>query len=172
MKRSNEPIFWALFGAGGMLAALIGPALVFITGIAVPHGLIFAPDTMSYANMHAFAQNWLGKALPITTTFPVRPETFVQDVESRLTALVNELGGKSFHVRVERRGHKGELHTHELEQRFGAYLWQQLEAHHARPAVSFGDPDVVIAIEIAGPTAGIAVISRQLRHAFPFVKID
>ncbi len=61
MKRSNEPIFWSLFGAGGMLAALIGPALVFITGIAVPHGLIFAPDTMSYANMHAFAQNWVGK---------------------------------------------------------------------------------------------------------------
>ena len=61
MKRSNEPIFWSLFGAGGMLAALIGPALVFITGIAVPLGFIYGPDTMSYAHMHAFAQNWLGK---------------------------------------------------------------------------------------------------------------
>ncbi len=61
MKRSNEPIFWSLFGAGGMLAALIGPALVFITGIAVPLGIIYAPDTMSYAHMLAFAQNWLGK---------------------------------------------------------------------------------------------------------------
>ena len=61
MKRSNEPIFWSLFGAGGMLAALIGPALVFITGIAVPLGLIYAPDTMSYNNMLAFAQNWAGK---------------------------------------------------------------------------------------------------------------
>jgi fumarate reductase subunit D len=57
MKRSNEPIFWALFGAGGMLAALIGPALVFITGIAVPNGLMFAADTMSYANMLAFSQH-------------------------------------------------------------------------------------------------------------------
>ena len=61
MKRSNEPIFWSLFGAGGMLAALIGPALVFITGIAVPLGIVFAPDTMSYAHMQAFAQNWIGK---------------------------------------------------------------------------------------------------------------
>ncbi|MHB8667239.1 MAG: fumarate reductase subunit FrdD [Burkholderiales bacterium] len=61
MKRSNEPIFWSLFGAGGMLAALIGPALVFITGIAVPLGLVFAPDAMSYAHMHALAQNGLGK---------------------------------------------------------------------------------------------------------------
>jgi tRNA(Ser,Leu) C12 N-acetylase TAN1 len=138
----------------------------------VPDPLAFLRALLADLEQKPFAQNWLGKALPITTTFPVRPETFVQDVESRLAALVDEVGGKSFHVRVERRGHKGELHTHELEQRFGAYLWQQLEAHHAQPAVSFRDPDVVIAIEIAGPTAGIAVISRQLRDAFPFVKID
>jgi fumarate reductase subunit D len=63
MKRSNEPIFWSLFGAGGMLAALIGPALVFITGIAVPFGLIYSPDTMSYAHMLAFSQHWAGKII-------------------------------------------------------------------------------------------------------------
>ena len=71
MSRSNEPIFWSLFGTGGMLAALAGPALVFITGIAVPLGLVFAPDTMSYAHMQAFAQNWLGKifALAVIALF-------------------------------------------------------------------------------------------------------
>jgi len=61
VKRANEPIFWALFGAGGMLCALIGPALVFITGIAVPFGLALSPDTMSYAHMLAFAHSWWGK---------------------------------------------------------------------------------------------------------------
>lgn len=38
LKRSNKPIFWSLFGAGGMLSALTGPALVFITGISGPLG--------------------------------------------------------------------------------------------------------------------------------------
>jgi fumarate reductase subunit D len=61
MKRSNEPIFWSLFGAGGMLAALIGPALVFITGIAVPFAVFLGPDTMRYGNMLAFSQHWAGK---------------------------------------------------------------------------------------------------------------
>ena len=61
MKRSNAPIFWSLFGAGGMLSALIGPALVFITGIAAPSGLL--PDLMSYRHALAFAQNAAGKAL-------------------------------------------------------------------------------------------------------------
>ncbi|MGE0011619.1 MAG: fumarate reductase subunit FrdD [Azoarcus sp.] len=62
LKRSNEPVFWGLFGAGGMLAALLGPMLVFITGIAVPLGFILAPDAMSYGNMMSFAQHWVGKA--------------------------------------------------------------------------------------------------------------
>lgn len=61
MKRSNEPIFWSLFGAGGMLAALIGPALVFITGIAVPLGLLLPADLMNYSRMVAFTANWAGK---------------------------------------------------------------------------------------------------------------
>lgn len=61
-KRSNAPIFWSMFGAGGMLSALIGPALVFITGIAVPLGFLFATGTMDYPHMLAFAQHGLGKA--------------------------------------------------------------------------------------------------------------
>ncbi len=61
LKRSNAPIFWLLFGAGGMLSALLGPMLVFITGIALPLGLIFAPDAMNYEHMRAFAHNLLGK---------------------------------------------------------------------------------------------------------------
>jgi fumarate reductase subunit D len=60
MKRSNEPLFWALFGAGGMLSALIGPALIFATGIAVPLGWLPA-DTLSAARVLAFAQHPLGK---------------------------------------------------------------------------------------------------------------
>ena len=60
-KRSNAPIFWGLFGAGGMLAALFGPMLVLITGVLVPMGLLLPADTMDYPKMHAFAQNFIGK---------------------------------------------------------------------------------------------------------------
>jgi fumarate reductase subunit D len=63
MKRSNAPIFWSLFGAGGMLSALIGPVLVFVTGIAVPLGFLGLRDLMSYSHMLTFAQHWAGKAV-------------------------------------------------------------------------------------------------------------
>ena len=58
-KRSHEPIFWSLFGAGGMIAALALPALVAITGIAWPLGLM-ADGAMSYARMSSFAGSLVG----------------------------------------------------------------------------------------------------------------
>lgn len=58
LKRSNKPIFWSLFGAGGMLSALTGPALVFITGIGAPLGIV----TLGYERVLPFAQNLFGKA--------------------------------------------------------------------------------------------------------------
>ncbi len=61
LKRSNAPIFWSLFGAGGMFSALFGPVLVFITGIAVPLSLMLPSSTMSYPKMLVFAQNIIGK---------------------------------------------------------------------------------------------------------------
>ena len=61
MKRSHAPIFWLLFGAGGMLSALFGPVLVFITGLAVPLGRPLPSTFMTYPRMMAFAQHWVGK---------------------------------------------------------------------------------------------------------------
>lgn len=62
MKRSTQPVFWLLFGAGGMLSALVGAALVFVTGIAAPLGVRGFAAVMSYANVLAFCRNWAGKA--------------------------------------------------------------------------------------------------------------
>jgi fumarate reductase subunit D len=60
-KRSNAPFFWLLFGAGGMLSALLGSALVTITGLATPLGLGLKSDFMGYPRMLAFSQNFIGK---------------------------------------------------------------------------------------------------------------
>ena len=60
MRRSHAPVFWLLFGAGGMLSALVGPVLVVITGIAVPLGLL-PPDALDHAHLLALARHPLGK---------------------------------------------------------------------------------------------------------------
>jgi fumarate reductase subunit D len=63
MRRSNEPIFWSLFGVGGVLSALLGPILILITGIVAPTGIGMPPQAMAYSRMLAFAQSWCGKVV-------------------------------------------------------------------------------------------------------------
>lgn len=50
MARPKEPIFWALFSSGGMLAALTLPALALALWLGEPLGLFEAP---SYAALAA-----------------------------------------------------------------------------------------------------------------------
>ena len=42
MAKSNEPLMWSLFSAGGVAAAFFVPVAVILTGIAVPAGWIEA----------------------------------------------------------------------------------------------------------------------------------
>jgi fumarate reductase subunit D len=57
MARSNKPILWLPFAAGGLAAALITPVLILITGILVPLGVLH----LQYETMAAFAHNPIGK---------------------------------------------------------------------------------------------------------------
>ena len=43
MKRPLEPLLWLLFSAGGMVAALLMPILVFLFGVAFPLEWISRP---------------------------------------------------------------------------------------------------------------------------------
>jgi fumarate reductase subunit D len=58
MAKSNKPIVWGVFAAGGTLTAFVIPALVVVTLLAA---LGKVPVGLSYASMHAFAAHWLGK---------------------------------------------------------------------------------------------------------------
>ena len=38
MRKSSEPVFWFLFGAGGVIAAFLAPIHIVLTGIVGPAG--------------------------------------------------------------------------------------------------------------------------------------
>lgn len=59
--RTDEPIFWGLFGAGGMVVAFATPVLVILTGLLGPFGGV--GDLFSYATMHTILSNYFGKLI-------------------------------------------------------------------------------------------------------------
>ena len=58
MAKSNKPIVWGPFAAGGTLTAFLSPVLILITLLA---GLGATPEALAYEQIRAFAGNWFGK---------------------------------------------------------------------------------------------------------------
>ena len=51
MTRGLTPFLWFLFGAGGMVSALLFPVHVFLIGLAFPLGWFDAPDYESLRSL-------------------------------------------------------------------------------------------------------------------------
>jgi fumarate reductase subunit D len=58
MAKSNKPIFWSLFAAGGTLAAFLAPVLILLFLLT---SLGHTPGLLSYDRLHALASHWFGK---------------------------------------------------------------------------------------------------------------
>jgi len=59
MAVSSKPLLWLPFAADGLVAALIVPVLILITGVLIPMGLLH----LSYDRMAAFAHDPIGKLI-------------------------------------------------------------------------------------------------------------
>jgi tRNA(Ser,Leu) C12 N-acetylase TAN1 len=113
----------------------------------------------------------LGRILPIERTLRLDPNDALASLEEAIVPLHPRLVGGSYFVRLERRGLRDALHSTDVERALGAALWRALEAAGHTPRVAFRDADAVIVIETLGDRAGIGIVDRALRSAYPFVRI-
>lgn len=108
----------------------------------------------------------LARVVPVERTFALDADVDTQLAHEILT-VVDALAGKSFHVRVERRGHRRILMSDHLERLLGGTLAEALKAKGHTPTVTFKDPDVIVAVELIGDAAALGLVSRQhRRHKF------
>ena len=70
MAQSHKPVIWSLFAAGGTLAAFIVPALIWITCLAVPLGLL-SGDALSYQSLHGLLQPLFNKLVVFGVLFVI-----------------------------------------------------------------------------------------------------
>ncbi|MCC5826977.1 fumarate reductase subunit FrdD [Alkalimonas sp.] len=58
-RRSDEPIWWSLFSAGGVCVAMLVPAIALLVLLGIPLGLVSA-EQLSYQRLHALVFHPLG----------------------------------------------------------------------------------------------------------------
>ncbi|HXX74445.1 MAG TPA: THUMP domain-containing protein [Nitrospiraceae bacterium] len=113
----------------------------------------------------------LARVVPLDKTVTIDAASFVPTLRAEVLNYADQIGSGSFYVRVERRGHKGEIHGQQLEQELDHALIESLTQRGFRPRVDFKNPDVIIAIETVGDECGIGIITKSLREQYPFVKV-
>lgn len=62
MAKSNKPIIWGPFAAGGTITAFVTPVLILLTLLAA---LGYMPHGLTYDRLHGFVSHGAGKAIVV-----------------------------------------------------------------------------------------------------------
>lgn len=96
-----------------------------------------------------------------------------EEFEARARGIVlgwlGRLGGKSFYVRLHRRGFRGVLSTPHEERFLDDALTTALSAAGTPGRIRFDDPDVVVQIETIDTRAGLSLWTHEELRRCPFL---
>jgi tRNA(Ser,Leu) C12 N-acetylase TAN1 len=112
----------------------------------------------------------------VTHVFPAErcfdfssPADFESKAREAVLAWVPRLAGKTFHVRVHRRGRKRALVSPEKERALADALLAAIQETGNPARVAFDDPDAIVLIETIGGRAGIALLTRDDYRQHPLL---
>jgi tRNA(Ser,Leu) C12 N-acetylase TAN1 len=115
----------------------------------------------------------ISRVAPVRETFQFEDaETFRQQAAELLERHLGELAGKSFHVRVHRRGETAGMTGIAAERELGRIVFEALQATDRPAQVSFDDPDLIVCIETLDRRGGVALWTRRQREAYPFLRVQ
>jgi len=119
-----------------------------------------------------YLRTCISRLMTVERTFSVDPIVFGQQLETEIVPFLDRLAGRTFHVRLERRGHKGRIHSKDCEVRLGSFIYDHLDARGLKPVVKFDDPDAIIVVEIIDDRAGMRLLTRDDRTRHPLLRTD
>jgi tRNA(Ser,Leu) C12 N-acetylase TAN1 len=116
--------------------------------------------------------NFLARLIPVAETFSFQThEEFEMQAREAALSFVERLKGKSFHVRMHRRGFKGKISTVEEERMLNEVILKALEDLGMPGRLNFDDPDAIVAVETLGQHAGFSLWTREDLKQYPFLRL-
>ncbi len=115
----------------------------------------------------------VSRVMPASDVFQFQtPAAFEANAKEIVLSWLPRLAGKSFYVRMHRRGFKGQMSSQDEERFLDDAVLRALEEAGTPGRIDFEDPDVVIDVETVGQRAGLSLWSRAELERYPFLKID
>jgi tRNA(Ser,Leu) C12 N-acetylase TAN1 len=117
--------------------------------------------------------NFLARVVPLAVTFNFdSAEQFETHAREAVLQWADTLAGKSFHVRVHRRGFKKELPSPKEELMLAEVVLKTTQRAGSPATISFDDPDAIVAVETIDNRAGMSLWSRDDLSRYPLLGLD
>lgn len=114
---------------------------------------------------------YVRRIVPIDETFSFTLETFREILGRVIEGMAPRVPPGAFYVRLERRGHKGEIPTPDIEREMDARIIAVHERMGYASRVDFADPVCAVAVETFGDVGGVGLVLRDESEKFPFVRV-
>lgn len=150
------------FGASGFAAVILGK---------VPDVGKFFETVKARLEKNPVLPELLSSVTPVRRVFPFTLENLEERLRQEIRALAPEIGGRAFYVRLKRRGHKGELHSVEVEQALDRLIQEEFCAQGQNCFVDFHRAEVIVVVETVHNQCGVELVTREMKERYPFIKI-
>lgn len=131
----------------------------------------FFEDLRKSREMRDPVWRYVSRIVPVDEVFSFTLETFRERLGGVIDRVADRVPPGPFYVRIERRGHKGEIPTQEVEKEMGGRIISAHERGGCAARVDFKEFRCVVAVETFGDNGGVGIISREEIEKYPFLKV-
>ncbi len=114
---------------------------------------------------------FLVRVVPVDAAFSFTLDTFRERLGETIEGMANRVPPGAFYVRIERRGHKGEIPTPEVEREMDSRIIVAHERLGLTSRVDFKEYSSVVAVETLGDQGGVGIVLREFTEKYPFLKV-
>ncbi len=114
---------------------------------------------------------YVSRIVPVDEVFSFTLDTFRERLSGVIDGVADRVPPGPFYVRIERRGHKGEIPTQEVEKEMGGRIISAHERRGHASRVDFKEFRSVVAVETFGDHGGVGIILREEIEKYPFLRV-
>ncbi len=131
----------------------------------------FLDDLLKGREMRDPVWRFVVRVVPVDAAFSFTVETFRERLGEVVDAMADRVPAGPFYVRIERRGHKGEIPTPDVEREMDGRIIAAHERRGLSSRVDFEEFSSVVAVETFHDRGGVGIVLRESIEKYPFLKL-